>query len=239
MLAAQFLLVALLAWRLLAPDLGTVAKVETPAQAVADDPRLPSAAASSQEQRARQVEAQLRVLDRVVGALQDSAPENLVQLLEEKERENLRLEADARVYRGLEARVATENEKLMQLLDAAKAERLRLGERIEELQTEVAAQELAEDQYRREIAGLRADLEGAESGEGATSLASRLRDPMSWLWAAGGALVGALLVLGAVVFRSDSPAEPRFDDGDDEEPPQTDEADDKGGAGPTNSGPDG
>jgi proteasome lid subunit RPN8/RPN11 len=212
-LAAQFFLLALLAWRTLAPEVEAIAGGPAAPPVLVDNAASRATTAAGVDQlRSREIETQRRVLEHVVGALRDGGPENLVQLLEETERENLELKADARVYRSLEARTATENETLTRLLDVAKSERLELNEQIQRLQTEIADQELAEDRYRREIAALREDQEASRSAAGQLSLAARFRDPLSWLWAAAGALVGALVAVGVVVFRAGPSGEAASDD---------------------------
>jgi seryl-tRNA synthetase len=67
----------------------------------------------------------------------------LVRMLEQLQKENERLKADARVYRDLEARVQAENEVLSRSLAAAEQKRDELTRQIADLRTTIRDLELA------------------------------------------------------------------------------------------------
>ena len=88
MLCGQFLLLALLAWKILAPDLDVVAAAQPAEPGATQNVGQQDRFDTEEDNRAREVQAQLRVLDRVVGELSDGTPGNLVRLLEQAEQEN-------------------------------------------------------------------------------------------------------------------------------------------------------
>jgi proteasome lid subunit RPN8/RPN11 len=226
MICAQFFLLTILAWKVFVPDLNSTGGAPSMEQIAAQRGAQRQSDDSATERREREVQAQLRVLDRVVSQLGDGTPGNLVRLLEQAERENEALKADARVYRSLEARVASENEQLTRVIDQAKLEVRDLNARIDELEAEVLVQQRTEKQYAKQVAELQRELKDSGEQDGDADLASQFRDPKLWLWGLAGAIVGGLAVVGVIVFR------PRSEDDDaafDAPEPARQEVDEKDG----------
>ena len=212
MLAMQFFLLVFLAWRVLVPGDEAVALGKGPDGRSASEIEKRENALGELEAKSQEVEAQLQVLDRVVEQLGSGTPDGLVDLLKEKVQENKILKDDARVYRDLENRVNRENEALSRALSAANADGKRLAEQIGELETTAADQRRLEKQYEREITALNRTLESYEDPDDDTSLAATFGQPRLWIWAGCGAIVGALIVIGVLVFYPRSRADWEMDE---------------------------
>jgi hypothetical protein len=138
-------------------------------------------------------------------------------LLEEKQLETATLKDDARVYRDLEARVKVENDDLTRRLAVAKVDNQRLTDRVAELKTTIADHRQLEKQYDLEIAALKRKLESYEDPEDAEGLAATFGELRLWIWAGAGAIVGAMVVIGILVFNPRSRTDLEMDEGFDEE----------------------
>jgi hypothetical protein len=212
MLAMQFFLLVVLAWRVLVPADEPLAGAQAGGDRETEQKENREERWSDAESQSQKIEAQLQVLDRVVEQLGAGTPDGLVQLLEEQQRENQILKDDARVYRALEARVRDENRTLARELEAAVADRDRLAEDIEDLEDELGDQRQLAKQYDREIAALNRKLESGEEGDDDASLAATFGQLRFWIWAGCGAIVGALVVVGIQVFYPGSREEWELDE---------------------------
>lgn len=187
MLASQFLVLALLAWRTLGPgSAGPVSGApEAPATRAAAGPEAAGPGSSTPNA----AELQLQLLDRVVDQLGTGTPRGLVQMLEQLQAENAGLRADARVYRDLEARVRVENESLARALAAAERTRDELARQVAALQAELRAAELA--RANQPPAGTAANLLPAAWSANGGGL------PEAWLLGAAGLLAAGGLAWAA------------------------------------------
>ncbi len=200
MLLVQFLLLALLAWKTLVPESGEpvaapVAGGRTVAVATGSD------AAGDASRVAREAEIQLQLLDRIVDQLGQGTPRGLVPLLEQLQQENEVLKADARVYRTLEAKVKAENEALSRALAAAEENRSELSEEVAQLKHAIRQKDLAEEDYRRQIASLNERLASAVPPDAAVLVGDWLRQPKVLVLAAIGLVVVGVLVWAALAAR--------------------------------------
>ncbi len=124
---------------------------------------------------------------------------------------------------------------MTRIIDAAKAERLQLNEQIDELQTKIVDKKLSEKQSEREVATLRLELKTyKEPGEDA-GWAAQFGDPKLWLWAAVGAVAGALVVIGVIVFRPQPDEDDAMFEDRDEKRQEVDQEDGKGSTDETNN----
>ncbi len=194
LLSMQFLVLALLAWRLLAPD--TVATAPAGAE--------PSAGAEMAAERS--------LLDRVIGQL-DVAPGGVVQELEAQRRKNEELQSS---NLGLLAQVretARSKEQTERALQAASDKNRQLQADVETLKAEQAAvrRQLSHLQerlalYEQPVEDAEADAPDAEPG-----IAQWLRR-WNWKWYAGGIAVAALAALLAAAYASRGPTRNRDHD---------------------------
>jgi len=197
MLLVQFLLLALLAWRTLVPESGEPLAASVPrgrtAAAVAG-----SDAADEGARVAREAEIQLRLLDRIVDQLGQETPRGLVQLLEQLQQENEALKTDARVYRALETKVKAENDALSRALAEAEEDQSELSEQVARLKDAIRQKDMAEEDYRRQIASLNERLASAAPPDVAVVAGDWIRQPKVLGLAAIGILVVGVLAWAAL-----------------------------------------
>lgn len=183
MLVIQFLFLALLAWKTLVPGTpldgpGDPGTLSTRSAVVAEP-------AGARNHPASEAEIQLRLLDRIVDQLGQGTPQGLVRMLEQLQKENENLQADARVYRDLEAKVRTENEVLSRSLAAAKQARDELTKQVADLRATIRDAELAQAE--------RTPPDSPDSSAAASLAVDWLRQPKAlFLGAAGVLAAGAL-----------------------------------------------
>jgi proteasome lid subunit RPN8/RPN11 len=200
MLSAQFLVLLLLAWRVLAPPVP-----------VADDQRQQAAARMSDvldrldrrletEVRARELDAQMRTLDRVARELGKGSPEGLVRSLDQLQRENEALKQDAGVYRDLEAKTRRDQEGLTQDLQKARANESRLRDQVAGLNAKLADGAARDSEYRQQIAELRDQLAAAAGDESTSAATGVFAKPAVW-WGSLG-LAAVLAIAAAAAIRS-------------------------------------
>lgn len=224
MLTVQFCLLALLAWRLLAP----MSDVDSLTQRDEKLERLERRIEELKDVEAAQaqVEAQRRLLDRVVGDVR-SAPQGLITALEEERQRGEQLEAavsgQLALRRELEDRLKREQSQRRRDVVALKGDLASLEERNEDYSVRNKA-------LSSKIASLEARLEEYEPKEprdgDSAGPAFQLRD---WTWyIVGGVAVLLLCVVGVLafvygrdseesMFTEEPPDEPRPNS---EEPPE-------------------
>ena len=200
-LAMQFILLAILTWKIAAPP--------SPGKAPGADDRAAQAALAERldrlaaaHERSRAVEAQLELLDRVVNQLGDGTTDGIVRLLEAARRENERLKADARVYRALEARVHQENDALAQRLKAARDDVEQLRRRVAKLEQTLAEYEDRQVQHLRQIAALKQKLAPAESPAIPDQGSPGAQQRNLWVWAGAGLAAVAVVLMIALAGRT-------------------------------------
>ena len=153
---------------------------------------------SELEGRARDLETQARVLQRVVDELGQGSATGLVRSLEQLQRQNDALQQDARVYRAQEERLRREYEDQGQALRAAQSKERQSAEQVGKLKAQLAALEQRQHELEQELAARDAPRQtpaesvdeatpGAETGHGA-----------AWIWSIAGLLL--VLVLVAAVY---------------------------------------
>lgn len=172
MLTLQFLVVALIAWRTLAPDSG-----RSPAPAAAQ------AAASSD------LAAQRALLDRVIGQL-DAAPDGVVQTLEQERQRNEELQASNLGLLAQVRELASSQEQAAHKLQTLMSKNQELTAAVERLQAERA-------QARRQASDRQdkwSQYAGA-TGEEAETEINILAWLARWKWYLGSLLVAALAAL--------------------------------------------
>ena len=101
-------------------------------------------------------------------------------MLEQLQKENESLHADARVYRDLEAKVRAENEVLTRALADAEQKRDELTKRVADLRATIRDLELAQAE--------RTPPESADSSEAASVAVAWVRQPKAWFLGAVGVL---------------------------------------------------
>jgi hypothetical protein len=198
MLTMQFLFLALIAWRMIAPSPADSAdgkdqQAEQVTALVERLDRLVEAERMSQER-----DSQLQVLDRVVSELGDGTPEGVVRLLAETKRENETLKTDARVYRALEEKVKRDNETLASELKATRDDATYLSNRIAKLDQKIFEHEDKEKEYREQIASLEKKLKSYKEPD-ALEKASEDDKRKIWIWGSVGLVVIALVALGVIM----------------------------------------
>jgi proteasome lid subunit RPN8/RPN11/F0F1-type ATP synthase assembly protein I len=230
----QFLLVAVLIWRILLVPVALPTQESADAQQVtALVDRLDQMVADDLARR--ELEAQRELLDRLVTELGDGSTEGLVRLLEQQRQENQRLQTDARVFRSLEQRVKLENERLLAALEAEQADNRSLEARIAGLQDDLQEETANSRMQKEDIAALRERLEEA----GGQVAAGETLGPVNshwWAWGLGGLAVGALLGAAATIFRVRRETEPLWTE--DRTDAENADAEDKEGGSITNHGSD-
>lgn len=175
MLCMQFLLLALLAWRILSPDTSESVGVPPPRGRTAA--ASGADAAGEADRVSREAEIQMRLLDRIVDQLGQQAPRGLVPMLEQLQQENETLKADARVYRTLEAKVKVENETLARALAAAEEEKSKLARQVAQFQDEIRERNRTQEDDRRRIALLNEQLAPAAPADAAAIAGDWIRQP--------------------------------------------------------------
>jgi proteasome lid subunit RPN8/RPN11 len=214
MLTLQFCLLALLAWRLLAPATDADALAARDKKLDAIEKRMDELVAIESAQA--ELGAQRQLLDRIVGQV-DIAPQGLVSALEDERRRIEQLEAAVsgqaalarektaqfereRILRrqdknDLDGRIATlESER-----DKLKQSNKKLSENLDDLETRLAKYEPEEPEKKE-----------AEDGEG---------EETDWTWYIAGAVAAVLLVGGALAWMFASRGEEEIFTED--EPPPT------------------
>jgi chromosome segregation ATPase len=163
-------------------------------------PAATVSAAASQEDieyqlQTQRVEAQLQLLDRVIEALDDGTPKNLVLLLENQRREIEQLQADVRAYRALESRVNDELRTLGRKLDEAAKLEASLRSQVRTLDQALTSAKSRQREFEERIDALQNDLKNAtaspadaQGGQTAIWAASW------WIWVGGATLVLAMLL---------------------------------------------
>jgi len=221
MLTVQFLFLALIAWKIIAPGGSEPAEQDRQAKQVAVlVERLDRLAEA--EERSREIDSQLQVLDRVVGQLGEGTPEGLVRLLEQLQSENDLLKSDARVYRAMEERVKEDNEGLAVSLKRAKSERDNLDDRIARLRTEYRAKA---DSYEEEIATLKEQVKSYEKPAEKDDKQVAGNNRKLWMWGGVGLLAAALVAIGVIMSLSKREDEDEFDEGIGENEAEAEELD--------------
>jgi len=230
MLTMQFLFLALIAWRMIAPSRADTAggkdqQAEQVALLVERLDRLVEA-----EQRSQDVDSQLQVLDRVVSELGDGTPEGVVRLLAETKRENDTLKTDARVYRALEEKVKRENETLASELKATRDD---ATSRITRLNQAISEYRDEQQQYLERIASLEKRLKSHEEPDAAAAASDDDKRKI-WIWGSVGLVVVALVALGVIMgFSKREPEDDMFRETEEEgveRPPDHDEKESESGA---------
>ena len=165
MLFLQFLLLALLTWKTLVPEL--FAPPTAPHRTAVVSAGLDAADAG--DRVSREAEIQFQLLDRIVDQLGQGTPRGLVPLLDQLQRENENMKADARVYRTLEAKVKADNETLSRALAAAEKDKGELTRQVARLQAAIRQKDEAQAEYQRQIASLNEQLASATPSPTATA----------------------------------------------------------------------
>lgn len=216
MLSVQFLFLALIAWKIIAPGgFGSAEQDQQSKQVGVLVERLDRLAEA--EERSREIDSQLQVLDRVVGQLGEGTPEGLVRLLEQLQSENDRLKADARVYRGMEEKVKEENDGLASSLKRAKEEEDHLNTRIERLSRSISDREAEADNYQQEIASLKKKLKSYEEPKREDGKPVTAGNRKLWMWGSIGLLLAALVAIGVIMSLSRREDENEFEETEEED----------------------
>jgi hypothetical protein len=191
MLTVQLLVLVLFAWKLMLAQPDAVAGRQ-PAAAVS--------AAASQEDieyqlQSQRVEAQRQLLDRVIEALDDGAPKNLVLLLENQRREIEQLQADVRAYRALESRVNDELQTLGRKLDEAAKLEASLRSQVRTLDQALTSAKSRQREFEERIDALQNDLKLATASPAdAQGHQTAIWSASWWIWVGGATLVLAMLL---------------------------------------------
>jgi proteasome lid subunit RPN8/RPN11 len=196
MLALQFALLALIAWKLLAP--APAAPAGGPSELAALQAwvtRLEEL--TDQDRRRQQLDAQRELLDRVVAQLSQDGPQGLVQSLEQQRQESAGLMSDLHAHRAREASLLDENRTLAASLDQAEQTQTDLQQRVADQGRELKSYHEREQTARRRLADLENRLASVEAR--AAGGEAPIRTPRWWMWAGGGALASAVLVLGCLL----------------------------------------
>jgi proteasome lid subunit RPN8/RPN11 len=186
MLVIQFLFLALLAWKTLVPG----SPVDGPGVPGTSATWAAAEPAGARNHPASEAEIQLKLLDRIVEELGQGTPQGLVRMLEQLQKENERLYADARVYRDLEAKVRAENEGLTRALADAEQKRDELTKRVADLRATIRDLEVARAE--------RTPPESSDSSAAASVAAAWVRQPKAWFFGAAGVLAAGGLAWAAL-----------------------------------------
>jgi proteasome lid subunit RPN8/RPN11 len=220
MLTMQFLVLVMIAWRLLFdPTPAVVDNGRTATQQTVDALQSGDRAAE-QVRQAQRVEAQMEMLDRVVEAMDGDAPKNLVQSLESQRRENERLLADVRAYQALEVKLNADNRTLSRELEKSQQLETRLRSQLQTLDGALAEAKEREAGYRANIDELKEDLKGVAAGDAVGKAdASGTWPGAWWMWAGGGALVVIVIAAGYALTIAQPGRREMFADAEDEPGP--------------------
>ncbi len=205
MLVIQFLFLALLAWTTLVPG------------SPADGPGGPGTSSTwaaaeptgAKFRPASEAEIQLKLLDRIVEELGQGTPRGLVRMLEQLQKENESLHADARVYRDLEAKVRVENAVLTRALADAEQKRDELMKRVADLRAAIRDLEQAQAE--------RTPPDSPGSAASAAGVVDWARQPEAWFFGAVGVLAAGGLAW-AMLAAWKRAQEPQVDRGVEREP---------------------
>jgi hypothetical protein len=178
MLTTQLLLLALIAWRMTMPP-----------------PSAENSAASQTAalQKAAHTEAQMKVVERIVGLIPD-APDGLVRELEEQQAKADALEADKWAHRALEEKLLREISQLRQNRDKALLTAESRQQKIEALQAETRELAKALDSRREQVAKLTREINTLREPSANDALAN-----WNWKWISIGIGTAAVLLICAVV----------------------------------------
>jgi proteasome lid subunit RPN8/RPN11 len=199
MLTLQLLVVLLIAWQLLFSPTDTLPGGAAVHASAVREPAPVDAEYREAQLAWERVESQRQLLDRVIAALDDGMPENLVSQLENQRREFEHLQADMRAYRVLERHLRDENRTLVAKLDEAGQLESQLRNQVRTLDRALAEARSEATEAQRRLAALQDE---PTSQAPATVTASPDSDQPSiwsarwWMWIAGAALV--LIVVAAV-----------------------------------------
>ncbi len=220
MLTVQFLFLALIAWKIIAPGGSEPADQEQQSKQVAVlVERLDRLAEA--EERSREIDSQLQVLDRVVGQLGEGTAEGLVPMLEQLQSENDRLKADTRVYRAMEEKAKEESDELTTSLKRAKDEEDYLNTRIARLRQEISDNKA---EASKEIAALEKKLEPYEKPEEKDDKPATTSNRKLWMWGSLGLLLAALIAIGVIMSFSKREDDEEFDETEEEDETGSDDA---------------
>jgi DNA repair exonuclease SbcCD ATPase subunit len=159
MLTAQFIILALIAWRLLSPP------AAAPQGADARDAQIALLQGRvDQLVEAQRLEAQTELLDRVFQELKDAPPGAVSSLIEQKEK-NDQLETENRGLRALERELASEKAGLQRSLKVAQSEQARLERNLKELRVDHRELSVLSASRADEIEALEDRLSKLEEGD--------------------------------------------------------------------------
>ena len=178
MLSMQFFLLVLIAWRMLLAPPGDP-RADQQAELAPLLQRL-----SEQQIQAQRTEAQLQLVDRVVGALDAEGPQGVATLAEQYRGEADRLENDLRVYRAREQQSHRE-------LQAAEEERATLRQRLARVDRALAESQARERQLKQDVDQLATELQLLRQPDAETDQFVRRVPP--WVWIGGSVVVVMLL----------------------------------------------
>jgi proteasome lid subunit RPN8/RPN11 len=187
MLSTQFLLLVLIAWRLVLVPPGDV-DTRNPAEPA-------SASANNLERQneldvqSQQIEAKIQMLDRAVAALETGGPQGVVALLDQERRELDRVQNDLRVYRLREAEAHAINQGLNRELHRREQDLAGLRKRLETRNEEIATSRARERELKDENVQLRADLAVAQRPDGEPGGEEPFFFEPLWMWIGGGAVL--------------------------------------------------
>jgi proteasome lid subunit RPN8/RPN11/tetrahydromethanopterin S-methyltransferase subunit B len=218
MLTLQFLFLALIAWKIISPG-GSEPSEQDQKQVAVLVERLDRIAEA--EERSREVESQLQILDRVVGQLGEGTPEGLVQLLTQLQDENNRLKTDALVYRGAEEET---REELTNTLKEKEVEEKRLKRENDRLSEKISDHEAKADNYQQEIASLKEELESYKDQEGEEGEPATAGNRKLWMWGSLGLLLAAVIAIGIIMSFSRHESDDEFEEADEEDETDAEDA---------------
>ncbi len=196
-LTVQLLVLMLFAWKLLFAPPDTLAPAGARRPSAATESPAASGELTEHQRQSQQLESQLHLLDRVIEALDDEAPKNLVLLLENQRREIEQLHADVRAYRALESRSNDEIRTLGRKLDEAVKVETTLRSQVRTLDQALASAKSREREFEERIDDLQNELKLATTA----AADDRGRWPATWsaswwIWIVAATLVLAILCAG-------------------------------------------
>ena len=196
-LALQFALLALIAWKLLVPPAAADGQREDKLAAALDKLHDSLAERRTADSAIQQARAQTEVLDHVVAELRGTS-DGFVDRLQEKFDHSQRLAADVAArdaqIRELSGSLADVRERLAAEETKAKSERERLSVEVAQLQS--AAEKLKKqlDAADTQVAALEAKLDPEKAKPGVVDAAAK--DTSVWWYVLGGVLAAAVIVPG-------------------------------------------
>ncbi|MCL4202181.1 MAG: Mov34/MPN/PAD-1 family protein [Pirellulaceae bacterium] len=196
-LTVQLLVLMLFAWKLLFATPDTLAPAGARRPSAATESPAASGELTEYQRQTQQVESQLHLLDRVIEALDDEAPKNLVLLLENQRREIEQLHADVRAYRALESRSNDEIRTLGRKLDEAAKVESKLRSQVHTLDQALASVKSREREFEERIDELQDELKLATAAsDDDRGVSSAIWSASWWIWVGAAALVLAMLFAG-------------------------------------------